>query len=55
MVTDYDLRPNNASDQKVEENRPPFFPKNEGLFLQLFDLSTPNASNRDPTVTLHWE
>ena len=46
-----DLRPNRASDKKVEENRPPFFLKNNGgLFSSTFDLNTPKALNCDPTA-----
>merc|ERR1711954_97298 len=51
MPSDLDLRPQECSNQKVEENRPPFFFKKIGVcFLQLFDPSTPKASNWDPTA-----
>ena len=49
MKTNRNLRPNHAKDQKVEGNRPPFiFKKIRVCFLQLFDPSTPKASNCDP-------
>ena len=46
--SDCDLRPQECSNPKVEENRPPFFSKKIRVcFLQLFDRSTPKASNCD--------
>ena len=47
--SDRNLRPQEYLDQKVVENRPSFFLKKMGVCsLQLFDPSTPKASNCDP-------
>ena len=45
------LRPQEGSDQKVVDKRPSYFSKKMGVcFLQLFDPSTPKASNCNPTA-----
>ena len=52
-TTILDLRPNCALNQKVEENRPPFFSKQMDVCsLQLFDPRHSLASNYNP---LWWE
>ena len=51
MSTNHNLRRNSGSDQKVVVTDSNFFSIRKGVyFFQLFYLSTPKASNCDPTV-----